>query len=282
MCSPPQNYAVSFFWVNLKGHVHPHGNRWNTMRKPSSRLCRLLVRQVLPNWIWLHQLTSCKPRISLPAQILLVSTWQWQKDVIYFALLSQKRTKQHKTDGQAPPMAQRFSLHCRRTRSRTAVEPHSPSPGKVTQLTLCWCKAPPQTGCLPQRGQDGCSYRLGVFSAMTPKPQEMHTELWEHQSQAHKTSAKAHPQTFPKDRHTPQRIQRSQQSRMVLMFYKTNLKSLLNPKEQNWNCASGHCGLTEFKSQCKTQKAPVQHIIPLPDYGWITFILKTIFRQGLF
>lgn len=66
------------------------------------------------------------------------------------------------------------------------------------------------------------------------------------------------------------------------MFYKANLKSLLNPKEQNWNCASGHCGLTEFKSQCKTQKAPVQHIILLPDYGWIMFILKTIFRQGLF
>lgn len=45
-----------------------------------------LVRQVLLNWTWLHKLTSCKPRISLPAQILIVSTWQWQKDVIYSPL----------------------------------------------------------------------------------------------------------------------------------------------------------------------------------------------------
>lgn len=42
-----------------------------------------LVRQVLLNWIWLHKLTSCKPRISLPDQILIASTWPWQKDVIY-------------------------------------------------------------------------------------------------------------------------------------------------------------------------------------------------------
>lgn len=123
---------------------------------------------------------------------------------------------------------------------------------------------------------------------MTPKPQERQisspsslpcTQLWEHQSQAHKSSVKVHPQTLPKDRHAHQSIQRSQQYCTALVFYKTNLKSLLNPKEQNWDCASGHCGLSEFKSQCKMWKAPVGHITLLPHYGPIMVILKTIFRQ---
>lgn len=45
-----------------------------------------LVRQVLHSQIWLHKSTLCKPRTYLPAAILIASTLQWQKDVIYFAL----------------------------------------------------------------------------------------------------------------------------------------------------------------------------------------------------
>lgn len=104
--------------------------------------------------------------------------------------------------------------------------------GKPTTHTLL----PNQKGCLPYRDQAGCIYILSLFSAMTPKPQEMHihslsslahTQLWEHQSQAHKTPAKVHPQASPKDRHAPPSIQRSQHFCNVLQ---SKFKIITKPK----------------------------------------------------
>lgn len=167
-----------------------------------------LVRQVLPNWIRLHKLTSCKPRFSLPAQILIVSTWQWQKMLFTLLCRVSELYLGRKVTVQFLQPLQTVQTQC-----LMAILVKSLSESQAAQTSTF------------QESQPFSHFLLDLFLYFLTSTQ-----------------------TLPKDRHAHQNIQRSQQFCAALTFYKTNLKPLLNPKEQNWNCSSGHCALIEFKS----------------------------------